>query len=122
MGLLELECPHCDKLLELDAGFAGSVCRCSKCGTLMTVPAEASDVQVTKQPRALRPQTPVVPTSSKQPVSSKRSSACRKTRAWIDIIQWRQAGEPMPDILTVILLVIAVVLVSMILVRMWIWT
>lgn len=37
---LELECPGCAGLLELDAGFAGGVCRCSLCGTLMTVPAD----------------------------------------------------------------------------------
>jgi len=35
---LELTCPSCDQILVLDAGFAGGVCRCSSCGTLMTVP------------------------------------------------------------------------------------
>jgi len=38
MDQLELECPNCSQALELDAGFAGGVCRCSNCGTLMTVP------------------------------------------------------------------------------------
>lgn len=41
MQTLELECPSCSELLELDVGFAGGVCRCSNCGTLMTVPDEA---------------------------------------------------------------------------------
>lgn len=41
MQTLELECPSCSELLELDVGFAGGVCRCSSCGTLMTVPDEA---------------------------------------------------------------------------------
>jgi hypothetical protein len=41
MHTIELECPACDELLELDAGFAGGVCRCSSCGTLMTVPSDA---------------------------------------------------------------------------------
>ncbi|MEM9018938.1 MAG: hypothetical protein AAGC44_00120 [Planctomycetota bacterium] len=41
MQTLELECPSCGDLLELDVGFAGGVCRCSSCGTLMTVPDEA---------------------------------------------------------------------------------
>ncbi|MEM6457777.1 MAG: hypothetical protein AAF710_00125 [Planctomycetota bacterium] len=35
---IDLECPSCKDLLELDAGFAGGVCRCSSCGILMTVP------------------------------------------------------------------------------------
>lgn len=42
MHTIELECPACDELLELDAGFAGGVCRCSSCGTLMTVPSDAA--------------------------------------------------------------------------------
>ncbi len=41
MQTLDLECPSCGEHLELDAGFAGGVCRCSSCGTLMTVPREA---------------------------------------------------------------------------------
>lgn len=41
MQTLELECPSCSELLELDVGFAGGVCRCSSCGTLMTVPDES---------------------------------------------------------------------------------
>jgi hypothetical protein len=40
MANLELECPGCQSLLELDAGFAGGVCRCFKCGTLMSVPTD----------------------------------------------------------------------------------
>ncbi|MEM8782788.1 MAG: hypothetical protein AAGE65_08005 [Planctomycetota bacterium] len=35
---IDLNCPGCSALLELDRGFAGGVCRCSTCGTLMTVP------------------------------------------------------------------------------------
>lgn len=41
MQTLDLECPSCGEMLELDAGFAGGVCRCSSCGTLMTVPKDA---------------------------------------------------------------------------------
>ncbi|QDU33600.1 hypothetical protein KS4_16520 [Poriferisphaera corsica] len=36
--MLELKCPNCQNTLKLDDGFAGSVCRCSFCGLLMTVP------------------------------------------------------------------------------------
>ena len=38
MKSIRLDCPECEEPLELDAGFAGGVCRCSNCGTLMTVP------------------------------------------------------------------------------------
>jgi hypothetical protein len=40
---IELECPSCDQVLELDIGFAGGVCRCSDCGALMTVPEPEAD-------------------------------------------------------------------------------
>ncbi|MFW6059802.1 MAG: hypothetical protein ACODAQ_06450 [Phycisphaeraceae bacterium] len=40
MATLELECPACGELLELDAAFAGSVCRCSHCGAMMSVPTD----------------------------------------------------------------------------------
>lgn len=53
--MLELECPGCDELLELDAGFAGGVCRCSSCGTLMTVPMDPGREKVE---RLLRPDRP----------------------------------------------------------------
>lgn len=37
---MELECPSCKLMLEIDIAFAGGVCRCSSCGTLMTVPRD----------------------------------------------------------------------------------
>lgn len=53
---LELTCPSCEQILMLDAGFAGGVCRCSSCGTLMTVPQVAQpDLVPTKK---VRPDTP----------------------------------------------------------------
>eukprot|EP00752_Nemacystus_decipiens_P015901 g14209.t1 len=42
---LDIECPSCGEMLELDAGFAGGVCRCSNCGTLMTVPSDAGKAE-----------------------------------------------------------------------------
>ncbi len=38
MPMIELECPQCRTVLELDAGFAGGVCRCASCGALIDVP------------------------------------------------------------------------------------
>jgi hypothetical protein len=56
--VLELECPGCQELLELDAGFAGGVCRCSSCGTLMTVPEDPSRQQAERLDRPSRPEAP----------------------------------------------------------------
>lgn len=53
---IELECPSCGQVLRLDAGFAGGVCRCSACATLMTVP---SDPRASAPERLKRPDTPV---------------------------------------------------------------
>lgn len=53
--IIELECPTCHAPLEVDAGFAGGVCRCSSCGSLMTVPADPSS----EEPEQLaRPDAP----------------------------------------------------------------
>lgn len=50
MQTLDLECPSCSEMLELDAGFAGGVCRCSNCGTLMTVPSDAGQAERLSSP------------------------------------------------------------------------
>ncbi len=42
MSELELECPSCNEHLAIDAAFAGSVCRCSRCGALLRVPGAAT--------------------------------------------------------------------------------
>lgn len=55
---IELNCPGCGAWLELDAGFAGGVCRCSTCGTLMTVPA---DPEAKAPERLHRPESPETP-------------------------------------------------------------
>jgi hypothetical protein len=38
---LVVQCYHCHSRLELDDGFRGGVCRCSKCGSLLKVPSTA---------------------------------------------------------------------------------
>lgn len=52
MQTLDLECPSCGEHLELDAGFAGGVCRCSNCGTLMTVPRDAGRAEQLAAPES----------------------------------------------------------------------
>ena len=39
-----VQCHKCSTVLELDDGFRGGVCRCSRCGTLLQVPIEAGHV------------------------------------------------------------------------------
>lgn len=51
MQTLDLDCPSCGENLELDAGFAGGVCRCSNCGTLMTVPRDAGRAEQLTAPQ-----------------------------------------------------------------------
>ena len=65
MDVIELECPHCGDELELDAAFAGSVCRCSTCGTLMTVPSGKGQAErVTRRDRPDAPGAPGAPGAS----------------------------------------------------------
>ncbi len=64
--MIQLSCPGCDKRLEIDDGFAGGICRCYDCGTLMTVPADATGEaeqlqQVERPARPDRPATPGAP-------------------------------------------------------------
>lgn len=53
--MIALNCPSCSAQLDVDDGFRGGVCRCSSCGTLMTVP----NAPGRGRPEALkRPETP----------------------------------------------------------------
>lgn len=78
MSSLELECPGCGELLELDGGFAGGVCRCSKCGTLMTVPDRGGHAERIERherpdaPQSSRPEEPAA--APEEPASSTLAS------------------------------------------------
>ena len=37
--MIHLTCTSCKKVLSIDDGFAGGVCRCQQCGTIQTVPS-----------------------------------------------------------------------------------
>lgn len=52
---IELECPECAAGLALDAGFAGGVCRCAKCGSLMLVPRTDTGGRVERLSRPSEP-------------------------------------------------------------------
>lgn len=75
---IDLNCPGCDALLELDRGFAGGVCRCSTCGTLMTVPRVANE----KAERLLRAERPgeAPPRRSERPERPERPESPRRER------------------------------------------
>lgn len=38
--MIELQCSNCGRAQQLDAAFAGCVCRCRYCAAIQTVPAE----------------------------------------------------------------------------------
>lgn len=81
MERIELPCPSCGKTLKVDAGFAGSVCRCKYCGSLISIPDPLglSDPKNLDAPdRADRPRSPgkpETPASSPAPVRSGRKAA-----------------------------------------------
>ncbi len=58
-----VECYHCHSRLELDDGFRGGVCRCSKCGSLLRVPATAG----TPDSARTRPADPGTRAASSRP-------------------------------------------------------
>lgn len=70
MDTIELECPSCKEVLEIDSGFAGGVCRCFSCGTMMTVPADPRRGHAERLERPDRPDAPgSAPASATEPVA-----------------------------------------------------
>lgn len=55
-------------MLEIDAGFAGGVCRCRQCGTIQTVPERAAQ-------RGDRPPVPMARVTVPQGVATARPPA-----------------------------------------------
>ncbi len=77
--MIELECPSCGQLLELDAGFAGGVCRCSDCGTLMTVPKHPDREDAAPAPRPDSPLA-VTPIAKRAPVAAGTGQSLTKDK------------------------------------------
>ncbi len=61
--MIEITCPSCARELQIDPGFAGGVCRCFNCGTMMTVPEDANQAAETIEQSA-RPDRPDAPPGS----------------------------------------------------------
>jgi len=68
MNNIELICPVCDQLLAIDSGFAGGVCRCYHCGTMMTVPGGLGPQRPKRVTRPDRPETPTPQPQQEQSV------------------------------------------------------
>ena len=49
---ITVQCHECSRVLELDDGFRGGVCRCSFCGALLQVPKEAAASEKAGRPAA----------------------------------------------------------------------
>jgi hypothetical protein len=62
MKMIQMICPSCEAELEMDAGFAGGVCRCSHCATLMIVPR----VSGSKAEQLLRRDSPTANGNTRQ--------------------------------------------------------
>jgi hypothetical protein len=58
MPEIELDCPSCQEHLTLDEAFADGVCRCSNCGTVMSVPSQARSQSTRPGAPMLRPDLP----------------------------------------------------------------
>ena len=70
-AMIRLDCPQCQRSLEIDDGFAGGVCRCFNCGTLMTVPAAGEHAErLTLGSGTNRPDRPDTPGAPGAPGSS----------------------------------------------------
>lgn len=70
-----VQCYHCSKILELDEGFRGGVCRCSECGSLLQVPKAAGSGSQTERARPATPGggRPANPNEARKPEGDPRS-------------------------------------------------
>ncbi len=67
--MIQITCPQCESELQIDPGFAGGICRCFNCGTLMTVPENPAQ-QEAEMVRQARPDRPDVPGAEAAPAGS----------------------------------------------------
>jgi hypothetical protein len=84
--LIEIQCPVCEEHLEVDPGFAGLICRCFKCGTLMTVPKDASFERPEQVIEKRRPEAPL-PVQGAKPRPNDPA----------ELVQWNDSPRPDDD-------------------------
>lgn len=69
--MIRLSCAQCGHMLEIDAAFAGGVCRCQSCGTIQTVPRRAVRGQPPRPERLAASGPPVARTATRQPADGR---------------------------------------------------
>ncbi|QQE11670.1 hypothetical protein JD969_19650 [Planctomycetota bacterium] len=92
--MLELHCPKCNQSLNIDEAFAGSVCRCSNCGTLMSIPelpaskhnTPPEDQPISRIDNPLQPSTPQPKPQTHKLSTSKKQSKLRSTIKFLTLL------------------------------------
>lgn len=80
METILLTCPQCNHRLRIDAGFMGSVCRCSHCGKMISVSAKKK-TSILNGTRPERPVEPADPNADVNPSAAQRSTRKFKAEA-----------------------------------------
>jgi len=98
MKTIELRCPSCERELEVDLGFTGGVCRCSDCGTLMSVPSRSSGqaeaVERTDRPaRPSRPDRPAGADAGQAPPAEAQPEPEAEADDPLAALQQQASGE-----------------------------
>ncbi len=80
--MIKLNCPNCNDALEVDDGFAGGICRCYDCGTLMTVPA-SKDGKAEQLKQAGRPSRPGRPARPGEPAPAAPETTAERATTYV---------------------------------------
>jgi DNA-directed RNA polymerase subunit RPC12/RpoP len=90
---LEIDCPACGVRFELDHAFAGSICRCSSCGALVSVNQDMAKPQTDDEPRHDDPRQNMTAADIHPTVlTEQRAMAGRSVMAYQRDIPPRQTG------------------------------
>lgn len=107
---LELNCPACGVGFVLDHAFAGSICRCSSCGALVSIHPDAAGNPVADVPRHDDP-TQQMTAADIHPtiLTEHRAQAGRSVMAYQRDIVPKQTGKRMWQI-TLVMLIMATII------------
>jgi hypothetical protein len=86
MASIDLDCPKCGARLQIDAIFAGSVCRCGDCGQVMNVPARDDASPQTARPAAPGEDAPPVTQPSATPRKRSRTAKVAAAMALVLLV------------------------------------
>lgn len=106
---LELNCPACGVDIILDHAFAGSICRCSSCGALVSVHPDAAGVSGETKTRHDDPiQNMTAADIHPTVLSEHRAMAGRSVMAYQRDILPRQTGKRLLQITAVLLIMMTI--------------